>query len=115
GQSESADQAAGQPAILNLSRPGGESLQSYLDPQRPGPSELHATFFNPDGTETHIEEVVVVAARGNARSRILTPRRFGPGHFVADIKLAEGRWSFDIVGKRQAGPLRYLASIEVKR
>ena len=115
GQSVSVDQAGDQPAIHSLRRPGGETVQIYLDPQRPGQSELHATFFDAGGTETQIQEAVVVAARGNLRSRSLSLRRFGPGHFVADIRLAGGRWTFDIVGKQQTGSLRYLADIEVKR
>lgn len=90
-------QAQGQPTLYTISNPAGQQLQFYADPEAPGRSEVHLTFFDTSGQELPVEDIVAIAAFEEERGVSLATRRFGPGHFVADLTLEEGAYLFDAV------------------
>lgn len=89
--------APGQPTLYIIELPGGRSLQVYLDPEKPGLNQLHATFFDAAGRELPIPDDVVITAALPGRAPATFPvRRFGPGHFVADAEVTPGDLQVDI-------------------
>jgi hypothetical protein len=105
--------AEGQPTIHKLTDAETRQLQVYVDPERPGRSELHLTLFGPDGVELPTDSIVVIAVPPNGSSSSLATRRFGPGHFVSDIDLMKGSYLFDAVATTPGGKIRFLTELEI--
>lgn len=104
----------GQPTIYSFTDPQGRQLQVYAQPDKAGRSELHLTFFDTSGTELAVREIVAIAVPPEEPSVTLVTRRFGPGHFVSDVTLTEGRYHFDITSTTEAGEsMRFPAEMEV--
>jgi copper transport protein len=91
------------PDITTITLPGGESIQSYADPGRPGPNELHVTFFDPKGAELPIAKLAVSADGPDAGPLSLEPTQLTAGHFAANVELSAGHWTFDVSATTQAG------------
>src|SRR6266702_3608032 len=51
----------GQPTVYTIALQRGGSLQTYLDPGRPGPNVLHLTYFAANGSEQPMFEVAAKA------------------------------------------------------
>jgi len=96
----------GQPTIHTISYPDGRQLQLYLDPDVPGPGQVHLTAFDAGGGELPVRELRIIAIPPEGAPGSLTPERFSPGHFVTPVELTEGRWGFVVVADtRGGGPL----------
>jgi copper transport protein len=95
----------GQPTIYTISLTGGHTMQVYFDPDKPGPNQMHVTFFDPKGGELPADSAQVTAVPPKGTEADLPTRRFGPGHFVSDVTLAKGRWRFEISAATSAGPV----------
>ena len=93
-QTISVSTAAGEPTIYTITLTGGEQIQAYNDPGTPGPDEWHLTAFDTDGKELPLKSVTMTAVAPDGTATAPSPRRFSAGHFVADLKLATGRWTF---------------------
>ena len=102
-QHVSVSTAEGQPDIYTVLFPDGEQLQLYNDPGTTGTDELHLTAFDADGIELPLghAEMVAVAPDGTASS--LPPRRFSAGHFVGDLTLTAGDWTFFVQATARDG------------
>jgi nitrogen fixation protein FixH/uncharacterized membrane protein len=104
----------GQPTLYTVHLCGGDTLQVYLDPGRPGADELHATYFDAAGNELPISSVAIAMTPPGGHATTLQPRRLESGHFVADATLARGRYGFALTAVSGAGEqLRASVSIEV--
>jgi hypothetical protein len=95
--------AAGQPDIYTIAFPGGEQIQMYNDPGTPGADELHLTAFDTDGNELPLAQVVMLAVSPDGKASSLEPRRFSAGHFVGDLTLASGTWTFFVQASARDG------------
>jgi copper transport protein len=95
--------AAGQPDIYTIAFPDGEQIQLYNDPGTPGTDEFHLTAFDTDGNELPLAKVVMVAVAPGGAAATLQPRRFSPGHFVGDLTLVEGKWTFFVQATARDG------------
>jgi len=93
----------GAPTIYTAHLAGGQSIQVYLDPQQPGPNELHATFFDASGNELPVQTATMATATADGNGAILNPRQLEPGHFVADTTVAAGRLGADVAGPAPDG------------
>jgi hypothetical protein len=103
----------GQPTIYQVIDPQGRQLQLYAQPEEPGRSELHLTLFDASGTELAADEVVAIAEPPGEPSVSLVTRRFGPGHFVADVTLTRGRYDFDVTFTAAGERLRFPAEMRI--
>ncbi len=104
----------GQPTIYSFTDPQGRQLQVYSEPDKPGRSELHLTFFDTSGTELAVKEILAISVPPKEQGITLVTRRFGPGHFVSDVTLKEGRYQFDVTATTEAGEsIRFPAEMEV--
>jgi copper transport protein len=104
----------GQPTIYQVTDPQGRQLQVYAQPDQPGRSELHLTLFDTSGTELPVDGVVAIAEPPGKPSVSLVTRRFGPGHFVADVTLVRGRYRFDVTFTSAGQTLRFPAEMRVR-
>ncbi len=89
--------APGQPTLYVVDFPDKRSLQLYLDPERPGATQVHVTFFDAEGKELPIARDITLRVSPGDRSAsadqpaaALPVRRFGPGHFIADAVVEAG-------------------------
>jgi len=114
GYSTATSEVEGQHTIYTISDPQGRQLQVYTEPERPGASELHFTLFDTSGIELAVTEIVAIAVPPGEPSRTLVTRRFGPGHFVSDVTLTQGRYKFDVTATTEAGDsVRFPAEMEI--
>ncbi len=96
--------APGQPTLYSIELPGGRLLDVYLDPDRPGLNEVHATFIDAGGGELPVPRPAgMTVARPGGAPRALPVRRFGPGHFVGDARLGPGEWRLEITATARDG------------
>lgn len=93
----------GQLTIWDVALSQGRSLQIYTDPERPGPTELHATFFSGEGRELAVDSATVTTFSAGGTPTVSTPRRLGPGHFVADLDAPPGRWALEVTAITPGG------------
>jgi copper transport protein len=95
--------AAGQPDIDTIAFPDGEQIQMYNDPGTPGADELHLTAFDTDGSELPLAHAILVAVAPDGTASALQPRRFSAGHFVGDVSLVAGTWTFFVQATARGG------------
>jgi nitrogen fixation protein FixH len=88
--------SSGQPDIYTISLPGGDSLQTYIDPGGTGPNTVHFTFFRPSGQEEPIASATATALTPAGVTADLPLIRFDAGHFAANTRLTAGPWRFQI-------------------
>lgn len=93
----------GQPTLYTVTLPAGRSVQIYTDPGRPGPNDVHVTFFGPGGTEMRDVADAAVSATNGGERRDLPVRLFGPGHFVASGTFVAGRLHIEVDARGSGG------------
>jgi nitrogen fixation protein FixH len=96
----------GQPTLYTITLAAGGTLQTYIDPGRPGPNTVHFTFFTPSGDERPSDKARATMARSSGAPERLELLRLGPGHFAANVELQPGKVAFAIQASaagRQAG------------
>jgi hypothetical protein len=96
-------QAPGQPTVYTIALPRGAKLQSYVDPDRSGPNQVHFTFFDAAGNEQPVTRATATATPPAAAARPLELLQLSPGHFVANADLRAGHWGFAIRAELQGG------------
>lgn len=102
-QSVTVSTAAGQPDLYTITLRTGQQIQAYNDPGTPGPNELHMTAFGADGNELPLASATMTAISSDGTAVPSDPRRFSPGHFVSDITLTTGDWTFFISATTRDG------------
>jgi copper transport protein len=101
-QRTSVSRAPGQPDIYTVTLADGSSVQAYLDPARPGLAEVHFTAFAPSGQELPLATATATAT-SPAGEHPLKLRRLDQGHFVGDVKLVSGMWTFSLDARASTG------------
>jgi copper transport protein len=86
----------GLPVLYTIKLRNGLSLQTYLDPAKPGPSTVHFTFFRASGKEEHITSASAKTITPAGADQPLKLIRLTSGHFAANLRLTPGRWTFSI-------------------
>jgi hypothetical protein len=102
-QSVTVATAAGQPDIYTFVFPSGEQIQMYNDPGAAGSDELHLTAFDTDGNELPLSRAAMVAVGPDGKASSLQTRRFSAGHFVGDLTLTAGDWTFFVQATARDG------------
>jgi copper transport protein len=93
----------GQPTVYTISIATGGKLQTYIDPGHPGINNVHFTFFASSGREEAIASAHVMATDPQGSHRALKLTRFDKGHFVANVHLSAGTWTFATTAKTRSG------------
>jgi hypothetical protein len=103
--------APGLPTIYTVNLAGTGKVQIYLDPGKPGPNQLHVTFFDSRGGERPVDALSGTASGPGEAASKLELRRLTPGHFSADTNAAAGRWRYSITGS--ANGVRVAADVTI--
>jgi copper transport protein len=96
----------GQPTLYTITLATGGTLQTYIDPGRPGANTVHFTYFTAGGDEQPSDKASATMTAGSGAPEQLKLLRLGPGHFAANVDLEPGKVSFAIrasAGGKQAG------------
>jgi copper transport protein len=97
--------APGQPVVYTIALQRGGKLQAYLDPGKPGANVLHLTYFKANGSEQPMFEVSAKSTGPTGASDDLALAKFSAGHFVSNLTINPGRWSFAVTATSQEGDL----------
>src|SRR5439155_405358 len=68
-------------------------------PERAGASRVVVTCLNSIESELTVTQFVLTGTAGDGPTRQQPVRRLGPGRFVADVKLASGRYTIAVVAR----------------
>jgi copper transport protein len=93
----------GQPTIYTIKLPAGNTLQTYIDPGRPGNDTVHFTFFTGSGNELAITSASATETPPSGAASAVKLIRFDKGHFAANAKLSTGTWTFSIDATTSSG------------
>ena len=86
----------GQPTLYTIQLSNGRSLQTYLQQPLPGQGLVHFTFFRASGKEEPITSARATAITPGGAEQPLKLARLASGHFVANLSLTPGQWTFRI-------------------
>ncbi len=95
GSTSSVAEVPGLPGITTVTFVDQTSAQLYVDPGTQGPNQVHLTAFDQTGEELQLVEAALVAIGPDGTPRPADVLRFDPGHYVANLDLQEGAWTFD--------------------
>jgi hypothetical protein len=101
----------GLPTIYTVTLSAAGKVQVYLDPGKPGPNQLHVTFFDNRGGERPVDTLAGTATGPGAASSPLELRRLTAGHFSADTSATAGAWRYSITGS--ANGVRVAADVTI--
>jgi heavy metal translocating P-type ATPase len=83
------------PSIATRALPQGGSVETYVEPGRPGVNQFHLIFSgSPDDLAT--VHPVVTAAPDGGTPRLLRQLTVSPGHFSEIVVLTPGPWRFAV-------------------
>jgi len=93
----------GQPTLTTVTYADRSSAQLYVDPGASGPNQVHLTVFDPVGRELQLRDAALAVVDPDGVARRADVLRFGPGHFVANLELTDGAWTFDFIATTTDG------------
>jgi nitrogen fixation protein FixH len=96
----------GQPDLYTIFLEDGVQIQSYTDPGEPGRvNQFHVTAFDAEGSEMPLTSAVVVLTPPEGEPFEPELLRFGDGagHFVANVEITPGTWTFDLTAETEHG------------
>jgi copper transport protein len=96
----------GQPDLYTIFLEDGVQIQSYTDPGEPGQAnQVHVTAFDAEGSELPLTGAVVMLTPPEGEPFEPELLRFGEsaGHFVANVEITPGTWTFDITAETAHG------------
>ncbi|MEX2274224.1 MAG: copper resistance protein CopC [Actinomycetota bacterium] len=93
----------GLPDIVTITFADARSLQVYVDPDRPGASQLHITAYGANGSELPLTSISVQARTPAGIPDELDATRLSVGHFVSPVELDVGSWRFTIEAAPKSG------------
>lgn len=104
GQDVRVSRAPGQPDLYTIRTADGIELQAYVDPGAPGrTNQVHVTAFDGSGGELPLRSAELRMAPPDGEATAPEPIRLGPGHFVANVELSAGRWTFAVTAETRDG------------
>jgi putative copper export protein len=103
--------AGSQPTLYTIQLAGGNSLQGYLDRKGAGPNTAHFTFFSASGNELAISSAQGSEITPSGTVQAVKLLRLSKGHFVANVALNAGHWTFliEATSRQGAGFFAYYA------
>ncbi|MGH9277281.1 MAG: hypothetical protein ACRD12_04145 [Acidimicrobiales bacterium] len=61
------------------------------------------TFARAEGGELAVASATITTTAAGGRPQASTPRRWGPGHFVADAETPRGMWTIEAAAVTDSG------------
>jgi cation-transporting ATPase V len=85
-------------AARNIAEPHGEVLEINALPLQPGNVALHTYLASGSGSPT-LESIAMTATSNTGKTAIVRFFRAGPAHFIGQVDLTSGEWTFRITGQ----------------
>jgi hypothetical protein len=82
---------------------GGHTLEVIVDSLEPPTYQVHLTFNSEGGNELDVASASVRATSAGGERLKPSITRLGPGHFVANVALDPGEWTFNVVAETKDG------------
>ena len=100
------------PSIASRALPQGGSVETYVEPGRPGVNQFHLIF---SGSPSDLATVhpTVTAARAGGTPRLLRQLTVSPGHFSEVVVLTPGPWSFAVTTRYGAGTVSFTVPVTI--
>lgn len=97
-------EGSGLPTLYTVQMTPQISAQVYLDPDKPGPSTFHITFFDAKGNEASIPRTAVGMTPSSGSPVLLATRPLdNVGHYVADATVRAEPTRFDVLATTASG------------
>jgi cation-transporting ATPase V len=101
-------------ASETLAEPGGETLEVYVLPLRPGEVNLHLYLEGATSARVGFRSLSMRATSQTGAGAKVTFYDAGTGHDIAEVRLTRGAWSFHVAGVDGAGrPLRGSFAVQI--
>jgi copper transport protein len=88
-------------------------LRVWADPERAGPTQVYATYFDDFGETLPMGDAVLTVGSGSS-ARQAVVRRLGAGQFVADVTLSPGSNEIAVVARTAGGDERRRGSVTLE-
>ena len=88
-------------------------LRVWADPERTGPTQVYATYFDDFGEILPMGDPVLTVGSGSS-ARQEAVHRLSPGQFVADVTLSPGSNEIAVVARTAAGDERRRGSVTLE-
>lgn len=80
------DRVPGNPTIYTVHLVAGDTVQVYLDPDKPGvPNDLHATYFDAQGDGLAVTAITATVAAAGGPPATVVLQTLDPGHVVGKL------------------------------
>jgi len=94
-------------ASVTLAEPGGETLEIYAEPLRPGNVNLHLYLEGTTSARVSFRSISMTATADTGARAKVNFYVAGTGHDIAEAHLTRGTWGFHVTGVDGAGrPLK---------
>ena len=101
-------------ASETLAEPGGETLEVYVLPLRPGDVNLHLYLEGTTSARVSFRSLSMYATSQTGANAKVSYYDAGTGHDIAEVRLTRGAWDFHIAGVDGAGrPLRGAFAVQI--
>jgi cation-transporting ATPase V len=84
-------------AVRTVAEPAGETLDINALPLQPGNVALHTYLVGSTGNPT-LQAIAMTATSSTGAAATVRFYRAGPAHFIGQVRLTRGEWSFKISG-----------------
>jgi cation-transporting ATPase V/Cu+-exporting ATPase len=84
-------------AVRTIAEPGGETLDVNALPLQPGNVALHTYLVGDTGNPT-LASIAMTAESSTGKRATVRFYRAGPAHFIGQVRLTSGEWSFRVSG-----------------
>ncbi len=112
--SVSIERPPGRPFRYTVEIVEGASVLIYARPQRPGRNEVFLSYFDVLAGELPVDDVVVTTRGPSGAVQQVSPRRVGPGRFLADLTFESGTTTVTAISRgRPQGRLRASVDLEI--
>jgi soluble P-type ATPase len=90
-------------AARTVAEPDGETLDLNVLPLAPGNVAIHTYLVSSHSTQPTLGRIAMSARSAGGRTAPVRFFRAGPAHFIGQVELTGGRWTFHISGADGAG------------
>jgi copper transport protein len=108
------NRVAGLPTIYTVHIGSGRTVQIYLDPGKPGPNLLHATWFDADGKEMTVSDAAMTELLASGAQVTLQPQILDAGHEAAPVQVDSLPATFLVTATGPAG-LALRAQLQIEQ
>ncbi len=102
------------PSIATRALPQGGSVETYVEPGRPGVNQFHLVFSGSPSVVATVHPVVTAAPDGGT-PRLLRQLTVSPGHFSEVAVLTPGPWRFAVTTPYGTGTVSFTVAVTVPR